>query len=88
MASGPEAPSVLAKDDLRFDIVFTDVMMAGMTGLELAQAIRARHLWLPVLLTSGYSEVIAKEGTFGFPLLRKPYSVEALARALRKAVRF
>jgi CheY-like chemotaxis protein len=86
VASGSEALELLGEDDLRFDVVFTDVMMAGMSGLELAQAIRASHPGLPVLLTSGYSEVIAKEGTFGFPLLRKPYSVDALSRALRKAL--
>ncbi len=85
--SGREALQALEKDDLQYDVVFSDVMMPGMSGLELAQAVREHHHGLPVLLTSGYSEVLAKEGTFGFPLLRKPYSVEALARALRKAVR-
>ncbi|MDP9412648.1 MAG: ATP-binding protein, partial [Pseudomonadota bacterium] len=85
--SGREALEALEKDDLQYDVVFSDVMMPGMSGLELAQAVREHHPGLPVLLTSGYSEVLAKEGTFGFPLLRKPYSVEALARALRKAVR-
>ena len=87
VTSGREALDLLEKDDLHFDVVFTDVMMPGMSGLELAQAIRTRFPGLPVLLTSGYSEIIAKEGTFGLPLLRKPYSVEALSRALRKALR-
>jgi len=87
VTSAKAALEVLEKDDLHHDVVFSDVMMAGMNGLELAQAIRERHPGLPVLLTSGYSEVVAKEGTFGFPLLRKPYSVEALSRALRKALR-
>lgn len=87
IASGGDALKVLEKDDLRFDVVFTDVMMPGMSGVELAQTVRARYPGLPVLLTSGYSEIIAKEGTFGFPLLRKPYSVEALSRALRQALR-
>jgi CheY-like chemotaxis protein/anti-sigma regulatory factor (Ser/Thr protein kinase) len=84
--SGQEALDTLARDDLSFDVVFSDVMMAGMTGLELAQLIRERHPGLPVLLTSGFSEVISREGTYGFPLLKKPYSVEALSRALRKAL--
>ena len=87
VANGEDALEALAADDLGFDVVFSDVMMPGMSGLELAQSIRERHPGLPVLLTSGYSEVLAKEGTFGFPLLSKPYSVEALSRALRKAAR-
>jgi PAS domain S-box-containing protein len=83
--SGAEALELLAQDDLRFDVIFSDVLMAGMTGLELAKKLREQYPGLPVLLTSGYSDVIAKEGSFGFPLLKKPYSVEALSRALRKA---
>jgi PAS domain S-box-containing protein len=85
--SAAEALRMLEEDDLRFDILFTDVMMAGMSGIELARAVRERHPGLPVLLTSGYSDVISREGTFGFPLLKKPYSVEALSRALRRALK-
>jgi hypothetical protein len=35
-------------------------------------------------VASGYSHVLAKNGTFGFELLHKPYSVEQLSRTLRK----
>jgi len=37
-----------------------------------------------VLLASGYSHVLARNGTYGFELLHKPYSVEQLSRLLRK----
>jgi hypothetical protein len=37
---------------------------------------------MPVVLTSGYSDVLAQEGTRGFELLRKPYSIDELASAL------
>jgi hypothetical protein len=40
-----------------------------------------------VVLASGYSHVLAEQGTDGLELLRKPYSVEQLSRVLRKAVR-
>jgi PAS domain S-box-containing protein len=85
-ADAREALVALSNDDLRYDVVFTDVIMPGMNGLELAQAVRERHPGLPVVLTSGYSDVLAKEGSYGFELLRKPYSVEALSRVLRKAI--
>ncbi|MCJ2050023.1 PAS domain-containing protein [Methylobacterium sp. J-070] len=74
----------LAKDADRFDVVFTDVVMPGMNGIDLAHRIRRDHHDLPVLLASGYSHVLARNGTHGFELLHKPYSVEQLSRLLRK----
>jgi two-component system, NtrC family, sensor kinase len=72
----------LAADAGRFDVVFTDVMMPGMTGIELAQEIRRHHADLPVVLTSGYSHMLSEHGSSGYELLQKPYSVEQLARVL------
>ncbi|MDU6141398.1 ATP-binding protein, partial [Bradyrhizobium sp.] len=70
----------------RFDVVFTDVVMPGMTGLELAEEIRRLELNIPIVLASGYSHVLAQQGTNGFELLRKPYSIEELSRVLHKVV--
>ena len=85
-ANAQEAFTALAQDGGDFDAVFSDVMMPGMNGLAMAQALRERFPSLPVLLTSGYSHVVAQEGTHGFELLRKPYSIEALARRLQEVV--
>ena len=71
----------------RFDAVFTDVVMPGMTGIELAQEIRRRYPDLPVVLTSGYSHVLSEQGSHGFELLQKPYSIEQLSRVLHRAGR-
>jgi PAS domain S-box-containing protein len=79
-----EALDELAKDASRFDVVFSDVVMPGMNGIELGHEIRRLYHDLPVLLASGYSHVLAKNGTYGFELLHKPYSVEQLSRLLRK----
>ena len=69
-----------------FDVVFSDVVMPGMSGVELAQQIARRWPHLEVILTSGYSHVLVEEGTHGFPLLKKPYSIEGLVQVLgRKA---
>ncbi|GJE43257.1 response regulator [Methylobacterium soli] len=86
----PEAQSalvLLAEDELRFDVVFTDVVMPGMSGIELGREIRRLYPGLPVVLASGYSTVLAEKGHDGFELLRKPYSVEAISRVLRKVIR-
>jgi len=72
----------------RFDVVFTDVVMPGMTGIELAQEIRRRHADLPVVLTSGYSHVLSENGRFGFELLQKPYSIDQLSHVLHQVGRW
>ena len=71
----------------RFDVVFSDVVMPGMNGVQLGQEIRRRHPGLPVVLASGYSHVLVEEGRHGFELLHKPYSVEQLSRILRHVAR-
>ena len=61
--------------------------MSRFAGIELGGKLAALYPNLPVLLTSGYSEVLARNADHGFALLHKPYSMDALARALRKVSR-
>ena len=82
-----EALEKLETNTHPFDAVFSDVVMPGMSGIELAQEIRHRHPALPVILTSGYSHVLAQDGSSGFELLQKPYSIEQLSRVLSKAAK-
>jgi PAS domain S-box-containing protein len=68
------------------DLVFTDVVMPGeLDGLALAQRVRKEYPQVAVLLTSGYARAWH---TFenGLPLLRKPYKLPSLARAIRAAL--
>jgi len=82
-----DALAELVVDSDRFDVVFSDVVMPGMTGLDLALAIRERDIGVPVVLTSGYSEALSQDGVAGFDLVQKPYSIEELSRVLHKAAR-
>ncbi|MCJ2133263.1 ATP-binding protein [Methylobacterium sp. J-026] len=84
-ADAEAALAELARSAARFDVVFSDVVMPGMDGIALGQEIRRLYHDLPVVLTSGYSHVLAQNGTYGFELLHKPYSVDQLSRVLRKA---
>jgi PAS domain S-box-containing protein len=86
VAEAVAALSILAEDEFTVDLVFSDVIMPGMNGVELAGIIRERYPGLPVVLTSGYSNVLAENAHHGFELIQKPYSVEALSRILRKAI--
>jgi DNA-binding NtrC family response regulator len=81
-----QALALIAADASAFDLVFSDVIMPGMNGVELAKTIRGQYPHLPVVLTSGYSSVLAENSHHGFELIQKPYSVESLSRSLRKAI--
>lgn len=85
-ANASSALAMLAADEFSADLVFSDVIMPGMNGVELANIIRERYPGLPVVLTSGYSNVLAENAHHGFELIQKPYSVELLSRILRKAI--
>lgn len=84
-ARSGKAALELARQD-RFDAVFSDVVMPGMSGLELADALARDHPGLPVVLTTGYSDEIATGGTGGRPVILKPYRLETLAAALDEAL--
>ena len=85
-ADATAALEILAEDEFAVDLVFSDVIMPGMNGVELAGVIREHFPGLPVVLTSGYSNVLAENAHHGFELIQKPYSVESLSRILRKAI--
>ena len=84
-ANADEALATLQKDEFAVDLVFSDVVMPGMSGVELATLLRERYPGLPVVLTTGYSNVLAENSHLGFEFIQKPYSVEALSRVLRKS---
>ena len=72
-----------AKD---IDLVFSDIAMPGMSGLELGRLVRDHHPEIPVVLASGYSDKAARAVEEGFILLEKPYSLEAMQRSLSAVV--
>jgi PAS domain S-box-containing protein len=86
VANANAALAILSEDEFAVDLVFSDVIMPGMNGVELASVVRDRYPGLPVVLTSGYSNVLAESAHRGFELIQKPYSVESLSRILRKAM--
>ncbi len=85
-SSADEALKLLAGNDRSFDIVFSDVVMPGMNGVDLGREIRRRYPQLPVVLTSGYSNALVEDGRDGFELLHKPYSLADLSSILEKVV--
>ena len=82
-----EALNKLDAED--YDVVFTDIKMPGMSGLEMAEQVRQRRPWLPVVIVTGYgspgNEARAEAaGVSGF--LRKPLSPEMIEGSAAKAL--
>jgi len=79
-ASGAEALALL-KLDPAIDMLVTDQSMPGMTGLQLADAVKALRPGMPVILTSGYAELPA-DADPTLARLAKPFTQAELAQAV------
>jgi PAS domain S-box-containing protein len=81
------ALSVLASD-AEPDLMFSDIMMpGGINGVDLAKEVKQRHPTLPILLTSGYADMLKSAATAqGVEILPKPYSLRQLSEALRATI--
>lgn len=67
-------------DGLLPDLVVTDHLMPGMTGVELAKSLRTKLPHVPILLVSGFAE--AHGVPHGLPLLNKPFRNADLAQSV------
>jgi PAS domain S-box-containing protein len=88
----PDGPSLLAALSSlprAPHLLFTDVVMPGLNGKQLAEQVLARFPGLPVLFTSGYlDDVVGAHGVLdpAFDFLPKPYSLPVLAARVREAL--
>ena len=81
-ATGEEALPELATQP--FDVLFTDVSLPGMSGVDLArQALRNRPN-LELLFASGYGDELTRRLEFPALSLQKPYEIEQLQAALEQ----
>lgn len=85
-ASGRDALEILEREK-RVDLVITDVMMPEMTGPELVRTMESAHGDVAVLFVTGYvGEAGETLDLSGYEMLRKPFTVAALAHAVSAAL--
>ena len=86
MACSSGAEAIVAFDGEIFDLVISDVIMPEMTGPELIRIIKARRPDVAVLFVTGYVGDGEGDDLVGYELLRKPFTVSALANAVASAL--
>lgn len=88
-AGGRAALELVERHEGTIDLLLTDVIMPGMGGMELGNAMRVRLPGIKVVYMSGYAdEAIRWEGADQgkIRLLAKPFAPQALSRMLREAL--
>lgn len=88
VAEGPtEAMQIMASKCDEVDLLLTDVIMPGMSGIELARHLRQEYPSLKVMFISGYTgEYISQRETLEeeLEILQKPFTTEALLKKVRE----
>jgi CheY-like chemotaxis protein len=87
--TGEDALAILRAHQGRLDLLLTDVVMPGMSGVALAEALRHSHPELSALYMSGYVDPsLTVRGDAPQPnrFLQKPFTLEALLRCVRVAL--
>ena len=63
---------------LEFEIMFSDIVMPGMNGIELANRVSQKYPRMGIVLTTGYSQALSENRGARFALISKPYSMSTL----------
>jgi two-component system, cell cycle sensor histidine kinase and response regulator CckA len=88
-AGGEEALDLTERHEGTIDLLMTDVVLPGLSGMDLARRLVQRHPALRVLFTSGYpDEDVAREGVFNGSMayLKKPFTPGTLTRKIREVL--
>ncbi len=79
-------PALLDEHD-GVELILSDVLMPRQTGPEMIAALPSRHAHRAVLFVTGFAGEAASEGFGDRPVLRKPFTLAALERAIDEAMR-
>ncbi|MBU5636253.1 PAS domain S-box protein [Geomonas sp. Red69] len=89
-ASGADEAITICRDGgTRIDVILTDVVMPGMNGKEMVDAIEAFRPGLKVLFMSGYTrDLVAQRGVVdeGRHFIQKPFDLQSLGRKLKETL--
>jgi signal transduction histidine kinase/ActR/RegA family two-component response regulator len=87
--SSVEALETFARQPHQFDLVITDMTMPNMTGDQLARSIWDTRPGIPVILCTGYNEMMSEDKAIAMGICKfilKPIEKDELALAIRSAL--
>ena len=82
-ADSAEAALEIARREAVIDLVITDVVLPGMSGIQLSDELAALRPGTPIILMSGYADHTTVAAPPGRAILQKPVSLERLAEEIR-----
>lgn len=85
-SNGEEAVKLFEKEGGRFDLIFSDVVLPGQSGIELVEKLLMKKPGIKVILSSGYTDQKSQWPVIrskGYRFLQKPYSLNDLLRTLK-----
>jgi CheY-like chemotaxis protein len=88
-ASGHEAMQICEQHKGRIDLLLTDVVMPGMSGLELAECVTQSRPETKVILMSGYTgDAVTQRGGLEADMyyVQKPFTPDALSQKVREVL--
>ena len=88
-SNGPEALEAFGNRPDQFDLVIADMTMPGMTGIDLAPKLRRIRSDIPVILCSGFSEVVSETKIKALGInhyIQKPIALKDLSHKIRRVL--
>ena len=84
---GPLAAPAMLEAAGGVDLLLSDILMPRQTGPEMVAALQARWPGMAVLFVTGFAGDVATQELEGRPVLRKPFTLAGLERAIEEAIR-
>lgn len=88
-SNGQEALETFQKNPQAFDLIITDQTMPKMLGTALTNKIRQIRSDMPIILCSGYSDLVTESTAAKFGIdafLKKPFNIMELGKTVEKAL--
>lgn len=86
VGDGEQALALLGQNE--YDVLFTDVSLPGMSGVEVARMAVGAQPALHVIFASGYGDTLLRHLDFPYVSLQKPYELDQLQTALHAVAPF